>query len=108
MKTLATLCLFVIAAVSVQGQVISHQKISDTQGNFSGTLETDANRKFIGEVRKIERDAGQIKVTCFGELSKAILENDHGGGLEVVHKEAVQVATVAIKIAKMTKYQTGT
>lgn len=40
--------------------------------NFSGTLETDANRMFIGEIRKIERETGTIKVTCFGELAKAI------------------------------------
>lgn len=40
--------------------------------NYSGTLETDANRRFIGEVRKIEKDVGTIKVICFGELSKAI------------------------------------
>ena len=40
--------------------------------NYSGTLETDANRKFIGEIRKIERDVGIVKITCFGELNKAI------------------------------------
>jgi hypothetical protein len=40
--------------------------------NFSGTLETDLNRKFIGNIAKIERTTGEIKVTCFGNLWKAI------------------------------------
>ncbi len=40
--------------------------------NFSGTLETDANRKFNGNIAKIERDVGKIKVTVFSFLWRAI------------------------------------
>lgn len=40
--------------------------------NFSGTLEADANRRFIGNIARIERDTGEIKITSFGELWKAI------------------------------------
>ena len=54
-----------IATISKFQQVIIWE-------NFSGTLETDANRKFIGNIAKIERTAGEIKLTCFGELWKAI------------------------------------
>lgn len=40
--------------------------------NYSGTLETDANRKFNGNIAKIERDAGTIKVTVYSFLWRAI------------------------------------
>lgn len=40
--------------------------------NYSGTLETNANRRFNGNIAKIERDAGKIKVTVYSFLWRAI------------------------------------
>lgn len=40
--------------------------------NYSGTLETNANRRFNGNIAKIERDAGKIKVTAYSFLWRAI------------------------------------
>jgi len=40
--------------------------------NFSGTLKTDANRIFTGNVAKIERTPGEVIVTAFSDLWKAV------------------------------------
>ncbi len=40
--------------------------------NYSGSLETNANRKFNGNISKIEREVGVITVTVFSFLWKAI------------------------------------
>ena len=84
--------------------------------NVSGTLETDANRRFIGEIRKIEKDVGTIKVTCFGELSKAItsevnqtfdrnIDSEAGEGSEIF----ITLAGIAGLTADSTSVQpTGT
>lgn len=40
--------------------------------NYSGTLETEANRKFKGIISKIEREVGKIKVTAYSQIWKAI------------------------------------
>lgn len=40
--------------------------------NFSGTLKTDANRIFTGEVAKIERTPGEVIVTAFSDLWRAV------------------------------------
>jgi hypothetical protein len=40
--------------------------------NYSGTLEIDSNRKFSGNIAKIEREVGKITITAYSFLWKAI------------------------------------
>ena len=74
--------------------------------NFSGTLEVDANRKFIGNISKIEREVGTITVTAFDPLWKAIqtevnqtydvnIDSEAGEGSEIFIDLATQAGLTA-------------
>lgn len=69
--------------------------------NFSGTLETDANRKFIGNIAKIERTTGEIKITCFGNLWKAIQSEVNQTFDKNIDSEAGEGSAIFINIATL-------
>ena len=69
--------------------------------NFSGTLETDANRRFIGNIAKIERDTGEIKITCFGELWKAIQSEVNQTFDKNIDSEAGEGSEIFINLASL-------
>lgn len=48
------------------------QLVEIWESDGTGTLEQDSNRKFSGNISKIERDVGTVKVTAFSFLWRAI------------------------------------
>ena len=76
-----TICLTVLTCLSgvaqaivLPGTVKSHQKISDTQGHFTGTLDND---DYFG---RSVASIGDLNGDGVGDLAVGASEDDDGGG----------------------------